>query len=305
MDIFAELASTFLNNLLPIMLVAGAGYLIGKYLGVEPRPVGRLVFYFFSPVLLFSLLTHSNLATGEILFTAGIAAAVILGVGLVAWAGGMALKLERRVLVSVVIAAMFANTGNYGLPLVSLAFGADALARSSVYFVTSLLLLNTVGVLIASLGQFNLRQAGLGLLRVPAIYALVAAFVVLEFKVALPLPLDRTVSLVADATIPLMLVLLGLELHRASWTKNLPALSLASASRMLIGPLIALAVMMLAGRAPASDPGVMVESAMPSAVSNTVLASEYNLDASIITATIFVTTLVSPILLTALIVLLK
>jgi malate permease and related proteins len=305
MNTLADLARTFANNLLPIILVSGAGYLLGKYLAVEPRAVGRLVFYFFSPLLIFNLLIHSSLDTAEIVFTAGAAAAVILGVALVAGLGGLALRLDRRALVSVVIAAMFANNGNYGLPLISFAFGADALARSSVYFVTSVILYNTVGVLIASLGHLSLKQAGLGLLRVPAIYAVLAAFVVMGFGLTVPLPIDRTVSLVASGTIPLMLILLGLELQRSRWTQNLRALSLASAARMVVGPLIGLAVLALAHRPPVSDPAVMVESAMPSAVANTVLASEYDLDAGIITATIFVTTLISPLTLTWLIVLLK
>jgi predicted permease len=302
---FAELARTFANNLLPIILISGAGYLLGKYLELDSRTVGRLVFSFFSPVLVFNLLTHNGLGISEIAFTAGVATVVILGVALVAWLGGLALRLERRVLISVVIAAMFANNGNYGLPLVSFAFGTDALARSSIYFVTSLVLYNTVGVLIASLGHLSTRRALLGLLRVPAIYAVLAAFLVMGFKVPLPLPVDRTVSLVAGATIPLMLVLLGMELQRTQFTKDLRSLSLASAARMLVGPLIALVLLGLAHRPPAADPGVMIESAMPSAVANTVLASEYNLDASIVTATIFLTTLISPITLTLMIVWLK
>jgi len=302
---FAELARTFVNNLLPIILISGGGYLLGKYLAVDPRTVGRLVFYFFSPLLVFDLLTHSALEASEILFTAGAATAVILGVALAAWLGGLALKLDRRALVSVVIAAMFANNGNYGLPLISFAFGQAALARSSVYFVTSVILYNTIGVLIASLGQLSLKQAARGLLRVPTIYAVLIAFLVTGFNVSVPLPLDRTVSLVASGTIPLMLILLGLELQRVQSTRDMRALSLASVSRMVVGPLIALAILALAGRTPASDPAVMVESAMPSAVANTVLASEYNLDAGIITTTILLTTLISPFTLTLLIVLLK
>jgi hypothetical protein len=302
---FAELARTFANNLLPIILISGGGYLLGKYLAVDPRPVGRLVFYFFSPLLVFQLLTHSDLAAAEILFTAGAAVVIILGVALAAWLGGLALKLERRALISVVIAAMFANNGNYGLPLISFAFGGDALARSSIYFVTSVVLYNTVGVLIASLGHLDLKQAGRGLLRVPTIYAVLIAFLVTGFKLPVPLPIDRTVSLVASGTIPLMLILLGLELQRIQSTRDLRALSLASIARMVVGPLIALVILAFAGRTPASDPAVMIESAMPSAVANTVLASEYNLDAGIITATILVTTLISPITLTLLIVLLK
>jgi len=302
---FAELARTFANNLLPIILISGGGYLLGKYLAVDARSVGRLVFYFFSPLLVFDLLTHSDLATSEILFTAGAAVVVILGVALAAYLGGLAFKLDRRALVSVVIAAMFANNGNYGLPLISFAFGESALARSSIYFVTSVILYNTVGVLIASLGQLDLKQAARGLLRVPTIYAVLIAFAMTGFKLTVPLPLDRTVSLVASGTIPLMLILLGLELQRIQSSRDLRALSLASVARMAVGPLIALAVLALAHRTPTSDPAVMVESAMPSAVANTVLASEYNLDAGIVTTTIFLTTLISPITLTLLIVLLK
>jgi predicted permease len=302
---FAELARTFANNLLPIILISGGGYLLGKYLAVDPRPVGRLVFYFFSPLLVFNLLTHSDLAAAEIFFTAGVAVAVILGVALAAYLGGLALKLDRRALISVVIAAMFANNGNYGLPLISFAFGQDPLARASVYFVTSVILYNTVGVLIASLGHLDLKQAGRGLLRVPTIYAVLIAFLVAGFNLPVPLPLDRTVSLVASGTIPLMLILLGLELQRIQSTRDLRALSLASTARMAVGPLIALVVLAFGGRTPASDPAVMIESAMPSAVANTVLASEYNLDAGIVTTTILVTTLISPITLTLLIVLLS
>jgi predicted permease len=140
---------------------------------------------------------------------------------------------------------------------------------------------------------------------VPTIYAVLIAFLVAGFNLPVPLPLDRTVSLVASGTIPLMLILLGLELQRIQSTRDLRALSLASIARMAVGPLIALVVLAVAGRTPAADPAVMIESAMPSAVANTVLASEYNLDAGIVTTTILVTTLISPITLTLLIVLLS
>jgi predicted permease len=44
---------------------------------------------------------------------------------------------------------------------------------------------------------------------------------------------------------------------------------------------------------------------MPSAVMSTVLATEYNLDSSLVTGTILVTTLLSPLTLTPLILFLK
>ena len=57
----SELFATFVNNLLPIMLISAAGYGLGKKYNIDARSVGRLSFYFFSPVLVFNLqLTASS-----------------------------------------------------------------------------------------------------------------------------------------------------------------------------------------------------------------------------------------------------
>jgi predicted permease len=212
---FYELFTTFSNNILPIIFVAGGGYLLGKFLSVDPRTVGRLVFYLFSPVLIFDLLTSNRLPVADVLLTGAFTTSIVLGTGLLAFIGGSLLHLERPTLAGVTIAAMFANNGNYGLPLVKFAFGNEALAHSSLYFVFSTILLNTVGVIIASLGHTDFKRAALGLVRVPAVYAVLIAFLVIQFGITIPVPVQRTISIMAGASVPMMLVLLGLELQRA------------------------------------------------------------------------------------------
>ena len=200
----------------------------------------------------------------------------------------------------VVLTSLFGNSGNYGLLLISFAFGQEALAYASVYFVTNAILINTAGVLIASLGRLNLKESLLGLLKVPATYAILAAMLVMRMDWQLPTPLARTVSLAANAAIPLMLILLGLELQRAEWTKNIRALGISVVLRLLVGPFVGMGLSSLFGlNAPARQAGV-TEAAMPSAVLTTVLASEYNLDSSLVTAIVFTTTLLSPLTLTPL-----
>ena len=51
------------------MLIAGVGYLLGNRLSIDARSVGRVLFYFFSPVLIFNLLYTNQLPLGEILQT--------------------------------------------------------------------------------------------------------------------------------------------------------------------------------------------------------------------------------------------
>jgi predicted permease len=301
----SELLTTFAENILPIFLISGSAYLVGKYLALDSRTVGRLVFYFFGPVLIFNLITKSQLPFDEMLKTAGYAVAVMLTCALIAFLAGLALRLERRALIAVILVSMFANNGNFGLPLVSFAFGPSALAHSSIFFITSAVMVNSVGVLIASLGHTDIKRALLGLFKVPLIYALILALIVIRFELTLPVPLERSATLVAEATVPMMLVLLGLELQKAQWTRNLRGLTLGTTVRLLVGPVVALLLTPLFGITGAAKQGSVLEASMPSAVMNTVLAAEYNLDSSLVTGTILVTTLLSPLTLTPLILFLK
>ena len=299
---FNALFATFANNLLPILLLSGAGWLLGKALSIDSRPLGRGVFYVFSPILVFNLLLHVELNSGEILGTVAYAVLVSAISGLLAFAMGRLIRLERPVLMALVITVAFANTGNYGLPLVSFAFGAEALAFASLYFVTNSILFNTAGVLLASLGHMDLRTAALGLFRVPAVYAVILAALLNRFDVILPLPLARTIDLAASGSIPLMIVLLGVELSRVTWSHSMKPVGLSVGLRLIVGPIIGLLLAIPFGLEGAARQGNVTETAMPGAVTNMVLASEYGLDTSLVTAMVFLSTILSPLTLTPLLV---
>jgi predicted permease len=148
---FSVLASTFANNILPIILLSGAGFVLGKLLHIDPRSLGRVVFYVFSPVLIFDLLVQNQLKITEAAIVILFTLSIIFMIGLLTFLIGSLLKLERTALVAILITTMFANTGNYGLPLVSFAFGEQALSYAGIYFITTTLLFYTFGVFLASL----------------------------------------------------------------------------------------------------------------------------------------------------------
>jgi predicted permease len=205
------LLNVFINNLLPILLLSGAGFALGRTLKLDSRPLGRVIFYILSPTLIFNLLTSSKLAVESIVLMMGYSASVMLIIAGIAFLLGKVLRLDRTTLTAVVITTMFANNGNYGLPLISFAFGQDALAYASIYFVTNSLLLYTVGVLIASLGHLRLKEALLGLLKVPAIYAIILAALFIRTGWTLPTPIQKTVELTAGGAVPAMIILLGMD----------------------------------------------------------------------------------------------
>lgn len=294
------LLNVFINNLLPILLLSGAGFALGRTLNLDSRPLGRVIFYILSPALVFNILTSSKLAVESILLMMGYAAATMMLIAGIAFVAGKLFRLEQSVLTIVVLTSFFANNGNYGLPLISFAFGQEALAYASIYFVTNSLLLYTVGVLIASLGHLRLKEAALGLLKVPAIYAIGLAVIFIQTGWTLPSPIQQTVELTAGAAVPAMIILLGLELQKAEWTRNLKALSIPVVCRLLIGPVIGIAMAALFGLNKMASKDGITEAGMPSAVMTTVLANEYNLDSSLVTAIVFAGTVLSPLTLTPL-----
>jgi malate permease and related proteins len=287
---FPVLASTFANNILPILLLSGAGFALGKLLHIDARSLGRVVFYVFSPVLIFDLLIQNRLKMSEAIGVISLTLCVVFIMGLITLALG------------ILITTMFANTGNYGLPLVSFAFGEQALSYAGIYFVTTTFLFYTLGVLIASLGHMNFKDAVLGLLRVPTMYAVLLAIMINAWNIQIPAPIDRAVELAAGGTIPLMLILLGVELTRVQFSGSVRAMQLSVSLRLLIAPIIALLFTVLFGIQGYAQQGSVIQASMPSMVSATVLATEYQLDSKLVTAIVFISTLLSPLTLTPLLV---
>jgi malate permease and related proteins len=299
---FNELIATFANNLLPILLVAGAGFALGKLLTVDSRSLGRVVFYVFSPLLVFDLMLKSELNFRQAMTTIGYTASVILVVGTIAFLLGKAFQLERTTLLAVILTVAFGNTGNYGLPLVKFAFGTEALAVASLFYVTTTILFNTVGVVIASLGHTDLKSALLGLFRIPVVYGVVLALVIKGIGIQLPLPLVRTIEIAANGAIPLMLVLLGLELTRIEWSQSFRALGLSVVTKLVIAPIVGILLAGAFGLQGAERQANIIETAVPAAVVTTVVATEYNLRPSLVTAIVFIGTVLSPLTITPLLV---
>jgi predicted permease len=298
------LLSTFANNLLPILLLSGAGFVLGKRFSVDSRTIGRTVFYIFAPMLVFDLLVQNDLKLEEAVIVVAFTVTIILVMGVITLIIALGLKLERRILMSVLITTMFGNIGNYGLPLVSFAFGEEALKYASIYFVTTALLFNTVGILLASLGHMTFKEAMLGLLKVPTVYGVTLAAFINTFHIEIPSALARTIDLAAGGSIPLMIVLLGIELSRVQWSNSLRGVGLSVALRLLAAPLVALLLSSLFGLQGAVQQACVIQSSMPAAVNSTILAAEYQLDSSLVTAIVFIGTMLSPLTLTPLIVLL-
>jgi len=300
---FAILQDAFVNNLLPVILCAATGFALGRTLHPDIKTASRLAFYIFSPCLVFVSLERVTISGGEFGRLAFFTLGVSVIIGILAFAFGRFMGAERHVIASLVVASMFVNSGNYGLAATKFAFGDAALARALVCFVFGTVVVYTLGILIASMGRLSTFQALRQLMLVPAFYGLVAATMVRQTDWHVPLFLDRSVSMLGDASIPLMLVILGLQIAEARvWPRNrIFLICVAVFLQIVVTPLVALLLAHWMGLAGVARQAAVLQASMPAAVATTVLAVQYELDSTLVSGTVVLTTLLSPLTLTPLI----
>jgi predicted permease len=197
------------------------------------------------------------------------------------------------------IVAMFVNGGNYGLTLLQLRYGDDGLSRGVVYFVTSTVMVYTIGVLIASLGLVSGRETLKRMARLPAVYAAILAIIVYGLRIPIPTPIMGGITIAGSGAIPMMLLVLGMQIAdvRPDDGNNFiwPAVGL----RLLGGPLLGMAVAALLGLRGIGRSAMIIESAMPTAVINLILAAEFGLPTSTVARIVVISTLISPLTIAA------
>lgn len=302
MNIFA---SIFADDILPIFLVAAAGFFLARRVNVDVKTLSAVSFNVLSPCLVFDQLAQSRVNGADFGRIAAFCILLTTIMGAVAWATAIPLRLNRQTFTSFLLVVMFSNSGNYALPVVLFAFGREALAYASVYFVASAMVTYTVGVFVAASGHGNVRQALAGIVRVPAIYAVAAATLILATRTAVPVSIMRPVTLLSEAAIPIMLLILGMQLQRAVMPARPGVVGVAVGLSLLIGPFVGIALTMLLGLSGQARQVAIVGASMPAAVITTVLALEFELDAGFATSAVFLSTVLSPFTLVLLIAYLK
>jgi len=281
------------NVLSPIFLIVGLAVLLDRRFTLDPRVFSRAVIYLFSPCLVFSGIARSDLNAGELGLIMAMAALSSLLMALIGWGEARLFRFDRKLASAFVLSVVSVNAGNYGLPLNDFAFGQAGLQRAIVFFVVTAMISNTLGVYLASRGTASVRRSLLNVLTVPLPYATVLGFLVNIKDIVLPLPLDRAVTLLGQAAVPGMLIVLGLQLSRTSVMGRGGPILLATVTRLGLAPLIALLLASLLGLAGLTRQVSIIQASMPTAAMAGVLATEFNSDAEFTTAVILVSTLAS------------
>lgn len=291
MFVFETLLPIFAQTVLPVVLVAAAGYALASALTIDSKSLGRMLFYLATPSLVFRSLYRSELDFALLQQLAIVTVAVILSSGLLGWLVSIGESRQRRA--AFILTSAISNNGNMGIPISFFAFGEIGLALGSIYYVFTSFISNTFGVVIASAGQTPIATALAHSIRVPVLYSATTGLLLNLMQVDLPQPLFRAIDLLADAAIPGMLVLLGIQLHKAPLTGVSMAILRSTAVRLLAGPLLAWILCTVLSISGVERNVLILQAAMPTAVMAAVLSTEYDTEPELVASVILVSTLIS------------
>lgn len=286
-----------LNVVLPVFLVVGAVALAQLRLRLNVSTLSRAVFYLFVPALVFDTLAGSDVSgaeIGRILAVVFLLTAALWALGLLA---GRLLRLQGPTQAAFLVAILLMNAGNYGLSVNLFAFGEPGLARASIYFTLSGLLSASLGVYLSARGRASARQALRRVAGVPLIYGAALGLLVNLAHLTIPEPLDKAIHLLGQASVPVMLSVLGLRLAETFRARqrvvHVPALGAVAIIRLVVAPALAWLLAGLVGLGGLARDVTVLESAMPTAVITTILATEFDSDPAFAALSVLVTTLAS------------
>ncbi len=291
----------FLEVCLPIMAVIAAGWSLDRCFRIDLRSLVKLNIYLFVPAFILVRLLASPVAlkdgVGLVLLTLGVIAAM----GLLSWFAALSAGLDPRSRRSIQIAAMFYNCGNYGIPLMALAFPPDGPVYQAFVLVTMNLTTFTVGTFLASSnaseGPVAWKRVLGSVARLPSLYAIVIAFTLktLDWDEAIQsVPgLWKPLTTLADVMVGFALVTLGAQLSQTRPPRIGRGLGLALAIRLLGGPLVAAGLVWLFPVPWEMGRVLILGAAAPTAVNTSLLVHELGGDHAFAAAAVFYATLFS------------
>lgn len=280
------------NVIIPVVLIAGAGYLFARWSKLDVAPLTKLSFYVLVPVLIFQSMLTSSIS-GATVANVGLFVLIVHGALLVlGLVGARAAGWDEDTRAAAAMSLSFTNCGNYGLPILLFAFGDAGFALGVTYMVAHQVFQVLFGVSVASWKKgMRLSDAARSILAVPWLYAMILALAVRAFSIELPIAVSRPIDLMAQAAIPLQLLVLGMALAQVRVGKLLRFAAPVSAAKLVLPPFLAWGACTLLGLDGLLRAVLIVEAATPTAVNALILSLQYERRPDLTAAIVLLTTI--------------
>lgn len=279
--------------------MAGVGYLL-KRVGFWGQPEGavfsKTVLYVCLPCFILLALAGAKLTTEafSILFVFLVGSLLS---GIIAFLITRVLEIPKPSAGTLILASSVGNTGFLGYPVILGVLGNKGLPWAAIIDQFGMALpLNTLGIAIATYygSAVTNGNRALALLKSPPFIAsLIALFLIGRHIPAVLQPLWRSMEFFRDATVPLIMLFLGISLRPSSLNKKIFPVAIATILKLFFQPVVIYALSFYFHLSSLPFQVLIMQACMPTALMTVVFAENYKLDLELATSIVFLTTLVS------------
>lgn len=291
-----------------VILVPALMMLLGfflKYIGFLKQSdrdlLSNIVLYIMLPAMVFINLKKATISSDMLyLPVLGIALSILLLVP--AYIYCKVRKYDERTTWTILLAASLMNTGFIGFP-VSLGVFGDAGFLNAVFFdLSTSVMVVLYGVILAKKFGGDAREAVKSIVTFMPLWAVIFGLLFNALDInSLGYVLDSILEYLAGATIPMIMLALGLSLDFRNVGENFTDSIVVSVIKLVISPLIILVLLMLLNIHGMVFNIAILEAGMSTAGNALVLAISYNLDKDLMGSLIFTNVVLSIVTLTAII----
>jgi len=275
---------TIIEVVFPVFAIMALGWALARLKRLDTPTISEILVNVTSPCLVFTSIAKREIVPSDWLIMGGAAVVIVLS-------GGALMLLYQRQnglqMRGLLLPAMFMNSGNMALPFALLAFGKAGFDKAIIFMVVVSIMNASLGVSIAK-GKGGLRE----MFRLPLIYAACAGLAATIFGIELPKFLMTPIEMLSDVAIPLMILNLGIQLRLLRVSDVRHAL-VAVGIRMGGGFIIAAIFVTVLGVTGVARNIIFLDSLMPPAVFNVVLAQKYGANPDAVASAIVLGTLLS------------
>ncbi len=288
----------FFTVVAPIFVLVGVGVVLERRFNLDINTLSKLNFYVFVPALIFVAIIQSEIDWSAMAVVAVFQVVLIFALLFLNRGVTKAIALPRGPAAAFLMGTIFCNSGNFGIPLVRLAFPENpdvAVSYQAIQVMVQNFLTFTLGLLIVGHGRMRVRDSLTRTLQLPFVYVIVAALILKSFDV----PVTRwpviwePISHAAGGLVAVALVTLGVQVAKTPRATRRGALTAASIMRLVAAPVVAFALVRLFGISGMLGRLLVIAAAGPAAVNTVLVGLEYDNEPEFAASVVFYTTILS------------
>ena len=290
-------AYLLVDIILPIFILIIIGFIAQKKMKMDVRTFTRLNIYVFVPALLFTKVYETEITWQLFGSVMVYIAAICIFMYLLGEGVSRLLKYPRGISKAFVNSLLFFNSGNYGLPLVELAFKNNPIATTAQIFIMLIqnITTNTFGVFQASAGNAGTKKALKNILTMPSMFVLVAVIPIKVMHIKIPEFIMMPFHNISGGFVAFALITLGVQLADVKIAFNIKNVLVSSFIRLIISPVLGLLLIHLLGVDGILAKSLIIGVATPAAVNTAIIAKEFNNEPEYASQIVFATTILSAI----------